>query len=347
VIPELVPLFVCPQCSSHAMHHEVFDQDGRGCTVDGLLWCGRCRSWYPIASGVLELLPDHLAYHEDRAQFRARHAHALDRLALKDEHRQPPLHDGSGASKQQRHFDWYAQNASQTYDAYARTPFWQAVDRTIFREWRQHISPRTWLLDVGCAQGRSSAPFMDFDLTLVGFDVSKTLVRQAQRRYAGSTDAARAVFFVGNASQFPFVDGSFDYVLVYGVLHHLENPAHACGEIARVLKPGGTYFGLENNTTILRPLFDLLQRLLPLWHEEAGARALISASELVSWFGEAGMTAAARSTVFLPPHVANRLSSRAAQQSLQALDAVFGKVPFVRNQGGLLVATGRKPASSV
>src|SRR6185295_698602 len=121
------------------------------------------------------------------------------------------------------------------------------------------------------------------------FDVSKTLVRQAHQRYARNGKGARMTFFAGDASRFPFVGNTFDYVLVYGVLHHLEDPARACAEVSRVLKQGGTYFGLENNVTALRPVFDALMRLWPMWHEEAGAKPLMSGRELTGWFAAAGI----------------------------------------------------------
>jgi hypothetical protein len=110
------------------------------------------------------------------------------------------------------------------------------------------------------------------------------------------------------------------------------------------LKPGGTYFGLENNVTVLRPLFDLLQRLRPIWHEEAGAKPLMSARELSDWFAAAGMVVDAHSSVFLPPHVANRFSAGSAQRLIEATNRVGRNLPFLRRQGGLLVATGTKAA---
>lgn len=347
MIPEILRIIACPQCSSRDLQHDAFDQDARGRIVDGVVWCDACHYWYPIVGGVLELLPARLAYHEDRAVFRARHAPRLRAHGLNGSEPGAPEPVLSPEAKQQRHFDWYALNDTQTWNAYERTPFWQAVDTMVFREWRKAVSPGARLLDVGCAQGRSSARLMDCDLTLVGFDISKALVRQAHDRYASRDSGARAVFFVGDASRFPFVDASFDYILVYGVLHHLEDPAHACAEIARVLKAGGRYFGVENNVTVLRPIFDLLQRLWPLWHEEAGAKPLMSASELGGWFERAGMAATARSTVFLPPHLANHLSPAAAERAMGVLEKVAGCLPILRHQGGLLLASGTKPAQAV
>jgi ubiquinone/menaquinone biosynthesis C-methylase UbiE/uncharacterized protein YbaR (Trm112 family) len=327
------------------MQYEAFDKTPDGRVIEGVHWCDDCRAWYPISGGVLELLPARLAYHEDRDQFRSNHAARLEALGLARAASTAAAPAESPEAAQQRHFDWYALNATQTYDAYECTPFWQAVDSLTFREWRKQIVRGSWLLDVGCAQGRSCSHFQDCDITVVGFDVSKALVRQAHQRYSRNGQGARMTFFVGDASRFPFVESTFDYVLVYGVLHHLEDPARACAEISRVLKRSGTYFGLENNLTALRPVFDFLMRLWPMWHEEAGAKPLMSGRELTDWFAAAGMSIDTHSSTVVPPHLANRLSTTAAMRLIAATDAVLRKLPFLRRHGGLLVASGTKRAA--
>ena len=52
-------------------------------------------------------------------------------------------------------------------------------------------------------------------------------------------------------------------------------PTATCREVERVLKPHGVYFGRENSQFAFRVVFDLLQKLRSLWHEEAGPKALI------------------------------------------------------------------------
>jgi len=345
MIEEVLRLLRCAECSAPATEYDAFEKTADGRVTEGVLWCGVCRSWYPISNGVLELLPARLAYHKDRDEFWSNHAARLEGLGLERESIPQGATAPSPEAAQQRHFDWYASNATQTYNAYERTPFWQAVDSLTFNEWRKRIAPGSRLLDVGCAQGRSCRYFEDCDITVVGFDVSKSLVQQAHQRYSRSGSGARMTFFAGDASRFPFVENSFDYVLVYGVLHHLEDPARACADISRVLKRGGTYFGLENNVSSLRPVFDALMRLWPMWHEEAGAKPLMSGGELTDWFAAAGMAIDTHSSTVVPPHLANCLSATGAKRLIATTNAVLRTVPFLRQQGGLLVASGTKPAA--
>lgn len=44
---------------------------------------------------------------------------------------------------------------------------------------------------------------------------------------------------LGDATQLPFEDSSFDQIYTVGVLHHMEHPETCMDEILRVLKPGG------------------------------------------------------------------------------------------------------------
>ena len=53
----------------------------------------------------------------------------------------------------------------------------------------------------------------------------------------------------GDATQLPFADGRFSAVLCFAMLHHIptvEQQDRAFAEIARVLRPGGTFAGTDS-----------------------------------------------------------------------------------------------------
>jgi SAM-dependent methyltransferase len=62
-------------------------------------------------------------------------------------------------------------------------------------------------------------------------------------RYAGVDVDSRAADCLADAHALPFADNSFDGALAYAVLEHLHNPFVAASEAARVLIPGGVFFG--------------------------------------------------------------------------------------------------------
>jgi SAM-dependent methyltransferase/uncharacterized protein YbaR (Trm112 family) len=333
----------CPVCRG-SLAWEAFLRRREGEIEHGVAWCRACRTWYPIEAGLLELLPPDLAYRDDKEHFWNAHRRELHALDLEEPDAAIGLASAGPQRKQQAHFDWYAGNDQQSYTAYERMPFWQAVDAGVFADWRQRVRPGGWLLDVGCAQGRSTFRFMDLPLHVVGFDVAKAPVRQALAQYRSRPHRAQATFFVGDASRLPFVKHCFDYVLVYGVLHHLPDPARTCRDLARVLKPGGLYFGCENNQTAFRRVFDLVMQLNPLWHEEAGAQPLIAARQLAGWFTGSRIKVKCHTRVFVLPHLVNWLGRRWGTRLLNLCEWAGRRLPIVRDHGGLLMIRGRKAA---
>jgi len=64
--------------------------------------------------------------------------------------------------------------------------------------------------------------------------------------------ANRVVFKVEDAMALDELDGTFDAIFSFGVLHHMEDWRKAVGEIARVLKKGGEFFFEEPFRPFLR-----------------------------------------------------------------------------------------------
>jgi SAM-dependent methyltransferase len=314
------------------------------------VWCDN-RDWFPVEDQVLEFLPRDLQYTADRVKFQQRYIAELKAEGLLS--RGAANADQRAADElnlvqaQQRHFDWYADNQEQAYDDYAAMPFWRVVDRRTFAVWNSQIRDAghssKLLLDVGCAQGRSARMVAQPGLHVIGFDISKRMVRQAYVNFGKDPELrAGGDFVVADASHFPFQTGVFDYALVYGVLHHLPDPQPACHEIARILKSRGIYFGSENNRTVFRKIFDVLQKISAAWHEEAGKQALMSSDDLNRWFSGTGLMIETSSIVFVPPHLVNILGSKVGGFVLAASDVILRAIPFFREQGGLLLVEGMK-----
>jgi ubiquinone/menaquinone biosynthesis C-methylase UbiE/uncharacterized protein YbaR (Trm112 family) len=342
---EAIKLLKCPACGSADLSWHAFSQQDTEKVDDGVVWCRTCKNWYSVENGLLEFLVEELAYKADRENFIKRYAGDLERLGLNTTISTLERHDASLQIKQQTHFDWYAHNSKQSYSDYENTPFWIAADKLAFDPWRKEIKKGAWLLDVGCAQGRSTFKLMDLDIHILGMDVSKHLVRQAIERYRKGNYKAKATFIAADANMIPVIDAAMDNILIYGVLHHLPDPKKTCAEIGRILKPGGIYFGSENNTTIFRKVFDLLQRFFPIWSEEAGPEALISKKYLHDSFLGTGIAIRTRSSVYLPPHLMNLTGPKSAFRWLRFFDILGNVLPFLGNNGGLILIRGRKGAS--
>lgn len=93
------------------------------------------------------------------------------------------------------------------------------------------------VLDVGCGGGFVSNPLSELGHLVTGLDAAADSLAVA-RRFDRSK---RTRYLQGDAYALPFEAESFDVVTEMDLLEHLEDPARAVAEAARVLKPGGLY----------------------------------------------------------------------------------------------------------
>lgn len=109
------------------------------------------------------------------------------------------------------------------------------------------------VLEIGCGRGVGMEILLSLEADHVtGFDLDPRMVALAEQRltkYGG-----RARVFVGDAEAIDAPGASFDAVVDYGVIHHIPGWQKALKEIARVLKPGGTFY-----------FEDLLKGLISTW----------------------------------------------------------------------------------
>src|SRR5438270_5541886 len=98
-------------------------------------------------------------------------------------------------------------------------------------------SVRGACLDAGCGGGNMVRAIQHArpDLSLTGVDGSVRAIRAASREHS------EIRFEVGDVEALPFSPASFDAVVMFDVLEHVERPGLALGEIVRVLKPGGLF----------------------------------------------------------------------------------------------------------
>lgn len=93
--------------------------------------------------------------------------------------------------------------------------------------------PGKRLLDAACGPGNVTALAAQVGAQAVGVDFSREMIHYARRQHPGGK------FLVGDVLDLPLVDESFDCVVMDFVIHHLEFPERALGQIFNKLKPGG------------------------------------------------------------------------------------------------------------
>ena len=92
-------------------------------------------------------------------------------------------------------------------------------------------------LDLACGPGtftRALAPRVKF---IHGLDITPALLDQA-RAAAAKQHLANCIFECGDAYSLPYAAAKFDLAACAYALHHMENPAAAMKELARIVRPG-------------------------------------------------------------------------------------------------------------
>lgn len=99
------------------------------------------------------------------------------------------------------------------------------------------------VLDMGCGTGvlAEAVTRRHPGCQVTGLDVDRGILAIASRRLA---PLGRAQLLCASAGDLPIVSGSIDTVLATLMLHHLPavTKARAMAEVARVLRPGGTFY---------------------------------------------------------------------------------------------------------
>jgi SAM-dependent methyltransferase len=112
---------------------------------------------------------------------------------------------------------------------------------------RLEVAEGDRFLDLGCGFGRHAFAATRLGAQVVALDAGMDEVVQVRSVLGAMVEAGelgpervRAGGIQANALALPFADGSFDRVVASEVLEHIPDDLTAIGELARVLRPGGT-----------------------------------------------------------------------------------------------------------
>ncbi len=138
------------------------------------------------------------------------------------------------------------------------------LDWLTSRGWLHGVAGR--VLEIGCGSGYvlrelvQRRPGMG---QVVGCDISFAALRQAHDSLSFCAPPVRLVH--ASASHLPFASGTFNAVLAFGVLEHMQDPKLALDEIHRVLALEGTVLLIASSNRSFVYGARLLRQMLGLW----------------------------------------------------------------------------------
>jgi ubiquinone/menaquinone biosynthesis C-methylase UbiE len=123
---------------------------------------------------------------------------------------------------------WYASLTRKSMDDF----------KALARRTAEEIPPHGKVLEVAPGPGYFAIELAKLgDFSVTGLDISETFVEIA--RANAETAGVRVDFRHGNASEMPFGDNSFDFLLCRAAFKNFSEPLRALQEMHRVLRPGG------------------------------------------------------------------------------------------------------------
>jgi ubiquinone/menaquinone biosynthesis methyltransferase len=113
--------------------------------------------------------------------------------------------------------------------------------------WRRamvdHIAPDSPALILDVASGTAGVALQLATRTssdVIGVDLTMNMLARGKQNVTEAGMSERISLVAGRAEQLPFPDGAFDALTFTYLLRYVEDPQATLGELARVVKPGGS-----------------------------------------------------------------------------------------------------------
>ncbi len=121
-----------------------------------------------------------------------------------------------------------------------------------------------YILDVGCGIGTALGSLVDkYCLHGYGVDICNAALTRARARFQSRSNLLG--FVMGDINALPFVDNTFDLVIAFGVVEHIDNTEEGIKECYRMVRSGGICAFAQPHKRSFGPIQRRLSSMMGLW----------------------------------------------------------------------------------
>jgi SAM-dependent methyltransferase/uncharacterized protein YbaR (Trm112 family) len=231
----LLEILVCPICGSE-LRLEILSPELR----DGILFC-ESNHWYPVMRGLPKILVGQLR--EDYSDFIRSYDRWFSSKGLSLVHKSNEREESKQVQETFRE-KWMTKDTmgisdASPYKKFMRNWMLKKYGWNTESEFEKTLRSRSMILDAGTGLGREVINLAKVarQSIVVGIEFSDC----AESALKNVSPLSNAYIIQGDLLKPPFREGSFDFILSEGVLHHTPNTEEAFGKCCTLLKVGGEF----------------------------------------------------------------------------------------------------------
>ena len=194
------------------------------------------------------------------------------------------------------------------------------------------------VVDLGCGSGAFTDVLRRRGYSCAGVDLSPKLIAIARSKFPNIE------FIEGDVEHLPFTDGSFDGVLLSGLIHHLPDPSRCATEVLRILRPRGKFVAFDPNR--MNPFMYLYRDRTSPFYSSIGVtdnERPVLAAEVAAVFRKAGFVVGTEYLSNLHYRYVASDRVRWLLPAYNAIDSVLFAPGFLRQLRAFVLTFGEKP----
>lgn len=114
-----------------------------------------------------------------------------------------------------------------------------------YKSAKEKLSTDDFILEIGCGEGYGTSLLSEGVEKIIGMDIDKDIIDNASGKYGSEN----CIFQQFNGVNIPYNDNTFDVVVSFHVIEHVQNDLSFISEIYRVLKKEGMLIVATPNKT--------------------------------------------------------------------------------------------------